>query len=75
MCNAPSRQSNAWSASNVRSILLSPKYTGYMVWNRRARKTRGGKSNPLSEWVWSKEPTHEAIVSRDMLEASMAIAN
>lgn len=29
----------------MRDILFNPKYTGYMVWNRRATK-RGGKVNP-----------------------------
>lgn len=74
-CNAPSRQRDSWGMSSVRGILLNPKYTGFMVWNRRARKTRGGRSNPVSEWVWSKEPTHEPIISRAMFEASMAIAD
>jgi hypothetical protein len=41
-----------------RDILRNPKYTGYMVWNRRATK-KGGKVNPPEAWVWSEQPTHE----------------
>ena len=53
-----------WTASAVRSILENPKYTGYQVWNRRARKRAGNKANPISEWVWSPHPTHEPLVTR-----------
>jgi site-specific DNA recombinase len=69
----PARRKDHWSRFSVREILLNPKYTGYMVWNRRARK-RGGKTNPPEAWVWSSQPTHEAIVSRSMLDAALAVA-
>ncbi|WP_226353018.1 recombinase family protein [Pseudonocardia sp. ICBG601] len=36
----PSRAVGTWTASSVREILNQPKYTGYMVWNRRAMRTR-----------------------------------
>ncbi|HET6707968.1 recombinase family protein [Amycolatopsis sp.] len=39
----------------MRDILTNPKYTGHMVWHRRAR-------NPVSEWIWSPEPVHEVLV-------------
>lgn len=52
-----------WNSSNVRDMLTNPKHTGHMVWNRRARKGGGrNRPNPVSEWVWSPEPTHEALV-------------
>jgi hypothetical protein len=37
----------------VREVLTNPKYTGYMVWNRRATKDKRhpGKPNPKDEWV------------------------
>jgi hypothetical protein len=49
----------------VREILINPKYTGYMVWNRRAMKDRRhpGKHNPRDEWVISSQPQHPALVS------------
>ena len=60
----PARARGFWTPSAVRDILHNPKYTGYMVWNRRAMKS-GGRVNPPSDWVWSPEPTHPAIVSVD----------
>jgi len=53
------RRRGVWSGSAVRDVLHNPKYTGYMVWNRRATKS-GGRVNPPSAWVWSDEPTHGA---------------
>ena len=48
----PTRAVGRWTGSAVREILRNPKYTGYMVWNRRASK-KGGRCNPPSEWVRS----------------------
>ncbi len=64
----------AWTATAVRDVLDNPKYTGYMVWNRRkrSRPERGvkGRVNPPSEWVWSPQPTHEPLVTRAMFDAA-----
>ncbi|WP_369201599.1 recombinase family protein [Streptomyces sp. PU-14G] len=61
----PSKAVGRWTESSVRDVLTNPKYTGHMVWNRRARKTRGGKNNPIEDWVWSAQATHVALVSLD----------
>ena len=58
----PERAVGRWTWSSVRDVLNQPKYTGYMVWNRRAMKTRNGSPNPMEKWVWSTEPTHEKII-------------
>lgn len=63
--NTPSRAVGLWTYSNVRDILTNPKYTGHMVWNRRARKSAGNRRNPVSEWIWSPEPVHEVLVDLD----------
>jgi hypothetical protein len=63
----PRRRTGRWGRSSVWEILHNPKYTGYQVWNRRARK-RGGKTNPTGQWIWSEEPAHDALVSREMFE-------
>ena len=63
----PRRRTGRWGRSSVWEILRNPKYTGYQVWNRRARK-RGGKTNPPEQWIWSEEPAHEALASREMFE-------
>ncbi len=46
-------------------MLTNPKYTGHMVWNRRARKSGGNTANPLSAWVWSPQPVHDVLVDLD----------
>jgi site-specific DNA recombinase len=63
----PKRRTGVWGRSSVWEILHNPKYTGFMVWNRRQRK-RGGRLNPPKEWVWSEEPAHEALVSREIFD-------
>jgi site-specific DNA recombinase len=70
----PARCREHWSRSSVREILRNPKYTGYMVWNRRATK-KGGKVNPESAWVWSSSPVHEPIVSLDVYHAANVAAS
>ena len=67
------RRRGVWSGSAVRDVLHNPKYTGYMVWNRRATKS-GGRLNPPSAWVWSDNPTHEPLVDRATFEAAAAVS-
>ena len=75
----------AWGKSAVRAILGNPKYTGRQVWNRQRRDedlmdaedvsagyTSRMRWNPREEWVWSTEPTHEAIVSSETFAAASA---
>jgi site-specific DNA recombinase len=69
----PGRQRDAWSRSSVREVLVNPKYTGFMVWNRRASK-KGGAGNSKDAWVWSEQPTHEPLVTKDLFEAAAAVA-
>jgi site-specific DNA recombinase len=69
----PGRQRTTWSASAVRDVLTNPKYTGYMVWNRRASRTGNGKVNAPKDWVWSSQPTHEPLVTLDMFKAARAL--
>jgi hypothetical protein len=71
---SPRRRRGTWSGSAVRDILTNPKYTGYMVWNRRATKS-GGKVNPPTAWVWSDEPTHAPLVTRETFEAAAQVAH
>lgn len=61
-----------WSGSAVREILMNPKYTGYQVWNRRATK-QGGRNNDPKDWVWSPQPTHEPLVTRELFDAVSAM--
>jgi hypothetical protein len=68
----------AWTKTSVLDLLANPKYTGYMVWNRRKRsrpeRRVPGKVNPPSEWVWSPRPTHEPLVTKTIFDAATPIA-
>jgi len=70
----PARSLGAWSRSSIWEVLRNPKYTGYQVWNRRARKTAGNRENPPETWIWSEEPAHPALVSKEEFEAVAARA-
>jgi site-specific DNA recombinase len=72
--NPQFRDRNAWSRSGIREILRNPKYTGYMVYNRRATTSRRGKVNPPSAWIWSDRPTHEPLITRETFDAAQTIA-
>jgi site-specific DNA recombinase len=65
----PTTARGAWSRSSVWEVLRNPKYTGYQVWNRRARKKGHNRTNPADAWIWSEEPAHPAIVSREEYDA------
>jgi DNA invertase Pin-like site-specific DNA recombinase len=69
----PARSRDCWGYSAVLEVLRNPKYTGYMVWNRRASK-KGGRHNPPEAWVWSPRPTHQPIVSRELFAAAQHVA-
>jgi site-specific DNA recombinase len=70
----PATARGAWSRSSVWEVLRNPKYTGYQVWNRRARKKGHNRTNPPEAWIWSEEPAHPAIVSREEHDAVQARA-
>ncbi|WP_240529013.1 recombinase family protein [Streptomyces antioxidans] len=69
----PSRKLGRWTESSVRDVLTNPKYTGHLVWNRRAMKTRSGKVNPIEDWVWSPRFTHPPLVSLEAFVRVRAI--
>ncbi|WP_407921529.1 recombinase family protein [Actinomadura soli] len=70
----PARAVGRWTASSVREVLTNPKHTGYMVWNRRATKSGGGKQNPPQAWVWSEVPTHEPLVTKETFIEAQKVA-
>jgi hypothetical protein len=72
----PHRTGAAWTLCTVTTILGNPRYTGHQVWNRQridkdladpADVSLGHKDvqrwNLPNEWVISKGPAHEALVS------------
>ncbi|GAB2997335.1 hypothetical protein GCM10023080_074140 [Streptomyces pseudoechinosporeus] len=69
------RAAGRWTTSSVREVLTNPKYTGHMVWNRRARKGTGrNRLNPVEEWVWSTAPAHEALVGLETFVRAQQVA-
>ncbi|WP_156096587.1 recombinase family protein [Amycolatopsis jejuensis] len=62
------RARKAWGKTSVYDILRNPKYTGYQVFNRRARRSKGGKVNDPIKWVWSPKPTHEPLIPKWMYD-------
>ncbi|TQM05982.1 DNA invertase Pin-like site-specific DNA recombinase [Pseudonocardia kunmingensis] len=70
----PERAVGRWTASNVRDVLTNPKHTGHMVWNRHARKSGSNRANPVSEWIWSPQPVHEALVDLESFIAAQEIS-
>lgn len=72
------REGRAWGKSAVRAILLNPRYTGRQVWNKQRRDevlidvedvAAGHETklrwNDQSDWIWSVDQSHEAIVSSE----------
>lgn len=65
-----------WTHGLIEGLIANPKLTGYQVYNRRASRTaRKGQSlwNPISEWVWSPRPVHEAVVTLEEWKEAQAV--
>jgi site-specific DNA recombinase len=58
-----------WSRSQLHSLLRNPKYTGYNVWGRHDKRPGRPFIRPRTQWVWSPTPSHEALISRELLDA------
>ena len=64
-----------WSAQAVAKILANPKYTGHMVYGRRRRGPAGQRLRvPVTEWLWTPEPVHPALIDTDTWAAAQDIA-
>lgn len=70
----PTRAVGRWTASNVRDVLTNPKHTGHMVWNRHARKSGHNRANPVAEWIWSPQPTHDPLVDLESFIQAQQVA-
>lgn len=65
-----------WTHNRVEGLIANPKLTGYQVYNRKASRTgRPGFSrrNPISQWIWSPRPVHEAVVSLEEWKAAQEV--
>jgi site-specific DNA recombinase len=69
----PAPGGRGWTTQTVYAILRNPKYTGHMVYGR-IRKIGGQRVTvPRSEWLWSPEPVHPAIVDRATWDAAQPV--
>ncbi len=79
------RHDLAWGKSAIRAILTNPRYTGYQVWAKQRREeilldvedvSAGHQTvmrwNGEEQWVWSAEPSHEALVPMESFRAVQA---
>jgi site-specific DNA recombinase len=78
---APSPEGEGWHPGAVGGILANPKYTGYMVYGRTkntGKSTRPGQRKvrpvPRGQWTWSPQPSHPALVSRELWDAAQQVA-
>jgi hypothetical protein len=61
------RSATKWWPSQIANSLRRPVYTGFTVWSRTEQyRTPDGRRHrrirPKEQWIWSKEPTHEALI-------------
>ena len=59
---------STWSRAQLQAMLRNPKYTGYNVWGRHDKRPGRPFIRPREHWIWSPEPTHEALISKDLFE-------
>ena len=76
----PAPGDGGWGPNTVGKILANPKYTGHMVYGRTrnaGKSQRPGQRRvrpvPIEEWTWSDQPSHPALVSREMWQAAQAV--
>ncbi len=67
---ATRRPAAGWSLALVDEILSNPKYTGHQVMGRRRFKAGKRIWMPASEWIWSAQPTHAALVDMATWDAA-----
>jgi site-specific DNA recombinase len=71
----PPDPQRGWTLAGLYKILANPKYTGYQVLGRThiTSPTRRTTVQP-EQWIWSAEPTHPQLVSKDTWDAAQHIS-
>ena len=70
----PHPSPGGWTPGSVYAILRNPKYTGHMVYGRRrSTGSRRFHTVPQDQWIWSPEPAHPAIITRDTWDTAQGI--
>ena len=57
-----------WSRSQIQAMLRNPKYTGFNVWGRHDKRRGRPFIRPREQWIWSAEPTHEALIATQLFD-------
>jgi len=78
----PHRDPTGWAFSAVRAILANPVYRGFATWGKQqkfeelvdpddvaAGNVTRMRWRPRTEWIEARQPTHPALVSRELAEA------
>ena len=61
----PPDPKRGWTHAGIYKILANPKYTGYQVLGRTHITGPGRRVEvPPDQWIWSREPTHPALVDK-----------
>jgi len=75
--NKPPTRENVWVASTIRSMILNPGYTGFIVWGKQRKVVSFDDPtnikdfrkyevwNDEQDWVWSKQPSGEGFISHE----------
>src|SRR6185437_9857690 len=66
----PAGKAGCWQVSVIARILANPKYTGYMVYGRTALKNGQRRQAAADKWLWSDQPAHPPIVTREVWDAA-----
>ena len=69
----PAPTGRGWAPQTVFAVLSNPKYTGHMVYSRQRKRNGHRVTVPQSEWLWSPEPVHPAIVDRQSWQAAQDV--
>jgi site-specific DNA recombinase len=59
------RRGKEWSHTRIKEVLTNPIYNGRIAW-RKTNKLQGRL--PRSEWIYSEEKTHEAIIKDSLFQ-------
>lgn len=60
----PPTPGRGWTTQTVYAVLRNPKYTGHMVYGRVRTRNGHRVTVPADRWLWSPQPAHPPIVSR-----------
>jgi hypothetical protein len=71
----PPDPAKGWTLAGLYTILANPKYTGYQVLGRTHITGPSRRVEvPPDQWIWSREPTHPALVDKTIWDAAQEVS-